>query len=232
MMNISKNNLIVKGLGILAFIILSVVFTTPNDALAYITKGAYTYTDNKSYYTYIPPAPNTSTTSDSYPTATQNNPTPVIYSINPNQTKPDSDAMTLDINGENFTPGSVARWNSSDRVTTYVNTNKLKMKLTKADLSGRGEYLVTVFNPAPGGGFSNSAVFTIGDAPVVAPVVSNTVIKTTEGSVLGASAVGASFFPFGLIGWIILAILILLVVIVWRRVYVSDKEKNAPLKHA
>ena len=63
-------------------------------------------------------------------------------------------------------------------------------------------------------------------------------IKPTEtgkqvGQLVGGALFGYnSFMPSSLIQWIFFFILILLGVILWRRLYVSEEKKNLPLKHA
>ena len=51
---------------------------------------------------------------------------------------------------------------------------------------------------------------------------------------LAANALFGSggFLPSSLFGWLFFAILVLIAVILWRKLYVSDRERQAPLKHA
>ena len=64
--------------------------------------------------------------------------------------------------GSNFVAGSVVRWNGSDRPTTTNGTvNSLTAQISASDIAAAGTAVVTVFNPAPGGGSSNSLTFTI-----------------------------------------------------------------------
>jgi YVTN family beta-propeller protein len=64
--------------------------------------------------------------------------------------------------GANFVAGSVVRWNGSDRPTTSNGAvNALVAEISAADIAAAGTATVTVFNPAPGGGSSNSLTFTI-----------------------------------------------------------------------
>ena len=69
--------------------------------------------------------------------------------------------------GSNIVAGSVVRWNGSDRPTTYQPTsptgavNAVTAQISASDITAAGTAVVTVFNPAPGGGSSNSLTFTI-----------------------------------------------------------------------
>jgi len=53
-------------------------------------------------------------------------------------------------------------------------------------------------------------------------------------STLASNALFGSsgFLPSSLFGWIFFAILILLAIILWRKLFISDEEKEKPLKHA
>ncbi|MBK9942837.1 MAG: beta-propeller fold lactonase family protein [Kouleothrix sp.] len=92
------------------------------------------------------------------------NPTPTIAGISPSQTLVDvatADQLTLLITGANFIGDSQAQWNGANRPTSYVNATTLKMLVTAADLALGGQGSITVENPGPGGGLSNTATFTI-----------------------------------------------------------------------
>ena len=69
----------------------------------------------------------------------------------------------LVVTGLNFVASSVLRWNGTDRPTT-LDTNSLgkilSAQISASDIAAAGTATVTVFNPAPGGGTSNSLIFT------------------------------------------------------------------------
>ena len=68
----------------------------------------------------------------------------------------------LTVVGTNFVPSSVVRWNGSDRPTTSNGSiNGLSAQISASDIASAGTATVTVFNPAAGGGSSNSVTFTI-----------------------------------------------------------------------
>ena len=61
-----------------------------------------------------------------------------------------------------FVAGSVVRWNGSDRPTAgNGSVNGLTAQISASDIAAAGTAAVTVFNPGPGGGLSNSLTFTI-----------------------------------------------------------------------
>jgi YVTN family beta-propeller protein len=74
----------------------------------------------------------------------------------------DSVNNQLTVVGDNFVANSVVRWNGSDRPTTSNGSiNGLIAQISASDIAAAGTAAVTVFNPAPGGGSSNSLTFTI-----------------------------------------------------------------------
>ncbi len=74
----------------------------------------------------------------------------------------DSVDNQLTVVGDNFVADSVVRWNGSDRPTTSNGSiNGLIAQISASDIAAAGTAEITVFNPAPDGGSSNSLTFTI-----------------------------------------------------------------------
>jgi hypothetical protein len=69
------------------------------------------------------------------------------------------------VNGRGFINDSVVRWNGSNRTTTFISSNQLTAAIRAADVTTGGTAQVTVFNPAPGGGSSNSQTFIVDGTP-------------------------------------------------------------------
>jgi hypothetical protein len=86
-------------------------------------------------------------------------PTPSIGAVVAAAT--DKQPQTLVITGTNFFPGSQVIVNGSPRATHYSYQELLLADATSADLDQVGELTVTVTNPAPGGGVSNTYPWTI-----------------------------------------------------------------------
>lgn len=153
------------------------------------------------------------------------NPVPLIKSINPKSSNVGVGVKTVTIYGSGFVPNSIARVNASNRSTTFIDSSHLLMQITGDDTSAyetSGGFYITVFNNAPGGGYSNAAFFSIGAG-----------IQTKNGTVndnnfnsLASNAIFGSdgFMPSGLMQWILFAIVILLIVILARKV--SSARKN------
>lgn len=89
------------------------------------------------------------------------NPLPTLSAISPTVALAGGPTFTLTVTGTNFVPGSVVRWNGSDRATTYISATKLQAVIPAADIAAFGAASVTVFNATPGGGESNALSFAI-----------------------------------------------------------------------
>ncbi|MGH9938481.1 MAG: IPT/TIG domain-containing protein, partial [Blastocatellia bacterium] len=102
-------------------------------------------------------------------TLTVTNPTPAISGFNPSAIAAGSAAFTLNVLGNGFVPGAVVNWNGSPRTTMFVNSGQVSAQITAADVATAGSASVTVVNPAPGGGTSNTLQFTISSQPNPVP---------------------------------------------------------------
>jgi len=89
------------------------------------------------------------------------NPVPAISAISPSTATRGGPAFTITVNGSNFVSGSAVEWNGSARPTTQVNAGQLTAQISDTDISVAGTENVTVVNPGPGGGTSNSLAFDI-----------------------------------------------------------------------
>lgn len=116
-------------------------------------------------------------------------PAPVIYSMTPETVQAGSFNTTIVIKGANLLPCSQAQLNGQDRPTTFVNPTRVIMEVFSTDLVNPGQFLVTVVNPGPGGGFSNALTLTV---VAQQAVVANT---NTTGTVQGVSTTVATVKP-------------------------------------
>jgi hypothetical protein len=128
---------------------------------------------------------------------TWNNPIviPSISSISPGTGSEGSAALGLTVNGSNFTTASIIEVNGVGLTTTFVNGTQLQATLTSSMLAEEGSLTITVLNPGPFGGTSNSQNFTITDAPLSA---SGMTVNPTEGNLFsGMVATFTDADPFG-----------------------------------
>jgi 6-phosphogluconolactonase (cycloisomerase 2 family) len=88
------------------------------------------------------------------------NPVPTISSLDPSCAPVGVQAFTLAVMGTNFVPSSVVRWNGKDLSTT-PDSGLLLAQIPASDVAASGTAAITVFNPAPVGGTSNSVTFNV-----------------------------------------------------------------------
>jgi hypothetical protein len=75
--------------------------------------------------------------------------------------------FTLAVYGTGFTINSVVRWNSSDRPTVFASSTHLTATIYAADVSALGDYPVTVRDPLPAPGGSETASVMLHVVPAV-----------------------------------------------------------------
>ncbi len=109
------------------------------------------------------------------------NPVPAVTSLSPSSVTVGSPAQALAISGSNFLNSSAVSFNGSTRTPTFVNGAQLTIGLTTGDLATAGTYPVSVTNPAPGGGMSNIANFTVAGASAGSVSLSPTSVTIPEG---------------------------------------------------
>lgn len=128
------------------------------------------------------------------------NPVPTIASIQPSTVTAGSGAQNLAILGTNFISGSVVKVNGSARTTTYVSATQLTAALTAADVASAGSDAITVFNPTPGGGTSNSVSLTVSAAaPTITQLQPSSIAAGSPAftlTVIGANFVSGSVISF------------------------------------
>jgi hypothetical protein len=135
----------------------------------------------------------------------QGNPVPTITTINPSSALAGGPSFTLTVSGSGFVPvdgavGSIVRWNNANRTTSFVSSTQLTAMIPATDIAAAGTASVTVFNPAPGGGASNSVTFTINNlAPQITSI--NPVSANAGGPGFDLTVVGSGFFSGSVVRW-------------------------------
>jgi Tol biopolymer transport system component len=107
-----------------------------------------------------------------------------VTTISPNSAPAGALAFTLTVNGSNFLSGSQVNWNGNVRTATFISSSQLQAHILAADLASPGKVNVTVVNPAPGGGSSGAATFTI---------AAETVVFQSSRALNGSDAAGTNF---------------------------------------
>jgi 6-phosphogluconolactonase len=119
-----------------------------------------------------------------------NNSIPAITTISPTSAAAGGAAFTLTVNGSNFVTGSVVRWNGSDRPTAFISASQVSAQIPASDIAVAGTAAITVFNPAPGEGASNSLTFTI-TGPTITTISPNS--ADTGGAAFTLTVNGSNF---------------------------------------
>jgi len=95
---------------------------------------------------------------------------PLLTSMVPTYTQVNGPAFVLTATGSNFgngVNGSLVRWAGSNRTTVYSTPTEITATILATDLLVAGNFSVTVFNPAPGGGSSSALTFKVNAPPTV-----------------------------------------------------------------
>ncbi len=124
-------------------------------------------------------------------------PVPTVTNTSPTSATAGGAAFTLTVNGTGFTSSSVVRWNNNNRTTGFNSSTQLTASITAADIASQGTASVTVFTPAPGGGTSNAATFTINPSNPVPATTSLSPNTVAAGSGAFTLTVNGSNFVSG-----------------------------------
>ncbi len=128
------------------------------------------------------------------------NPVPSLSTLMPNSATAGQPGFTLTVNGSNFVNGSVVRWNNADRATTFVHSDQVTASIPASDIATPGSANVTVFNPAPGGGPSNTLSFNIlAGVPTVTSLQPDTLPANSPQFILTVN--GAGFANNAVVRW-------------------------------
>jgi uncharacterized protein YjdB len=130
------------------------------------------------------------------------NPVPTIASLTPSSITAGGADFSLTVNGTGFVAGSSLQWNGTPKTTTFVSATQLTAAIAASDVASSGTVSVAVVNPAPGGGVSEPAVFTINpaaSAPHITSLSPSTVIA--GGPAFTLTIEGTGFVNGSVVNW-------------------------------
>ncbi len=129
---------------------------------------------------------------------TGNYPQPVISQLLPNAALV-SQPFLMTLSGSGFTPASIVRLGANPLTTNFVSNTQLRAQIPVAFLTTAGMASISVINPSPGGGTSNSLPLTInGDStPTLSELIPNQVMRGGPGFRLEIS--GSNFQPSSIV---------------------------------
>ena len=115
------------------------------------------------------------------------NPLPVLSAVSPIQAVAGRPAVTLTVTGERFVATSTVHFGTQPLVTTYLDDKRLTAVVPAALLATAALVPVRVFNPVPGGGYSQPIAFTVLQAgPAISSITPNTGEVGTLVTILGS----------------------------------------------
>jgi YVTN family beta-propeller protein len=121
------------------------------------------------------------------------NPVPEIVSITPNNIQRESSEITIYIDGNKFISSSIAYFNSLLLTTVFIDNKHIQATIPEEMLSKAGVYPVTITNPQPEGGLSNSMNFTVNN-PIPSITVLDPAIVEAGTQNLVLNIYGTGFF--------------------------------------
>jgi len=139
----------------------------------------------------------------SFVVAAPNNPVPTVTSASPSSVATGSAAFILTVNGAGFVGSSSVLWDGAPRITTFVSATQLSATISATDVAAEGTALISVSNPAPGGGASGSLSFTVNPANNPVPIASSLAPSsaTAGGAAFVLAVTGAGFVPGAVVRW-------------------------------
>jgi uncharacterized protein (TIGR03437 family) len=116
------------------------------------------------------------------------NPTPAITNLSPSSAIAGTSSLTVTINGSGFLTSSTVEFNGAIRAASLVSASQLSLSLVSSDLNTPGTFPIIVTNPAPGGGSSQPAAFTVQQGTVTLTLQNLTLNAAT--AIGGSSVIG------------------------------------------
>jgi hypothetical protein len=127
-----------------------------------------------------------------FPILSQNNPSPTITTLSELNAPAGSASFPLIVTGTNFISTSSVNFNGSPRTTSVNSPNELTAVILAQDLLCPGADRITVTNPAPAGGTSNSIEFDVTPLNSMQPCITGLSPATANA--------GAAAFPLTVTG--------------------------------
>jgi hypothetical protein len=100
------------------------------------------------------------------------NPLPTITSVSPLSATVGSSGATITVSGRDFLAQATVMWNGSALATTPLSDTQLQAVVPSSSLNTSELASLTVMNPSPGGGASNSVSFAVNPAPAAGNEIS------------------------------------------------------------
>jgi Divergent InlB B-repeat domain len=111
------------------------------------------------------------------------NPVPTLTSLSPTTVTVGGPDFVLTVTGTNFISSSVIQWNGLPLATTFVSSGRLTATVPASNIAASGTISITVVNPEPGGGQSNTLFLTVRGYKLYLPLVARNYVSGLAGQV-------------------------------------------------
>ncbi len=136
-------------------------FISSTQITAMISASDFLYAGSANVTVSNPGPGGGTSTANSFIVKDPDNPAPSIANINPNSATAGGAGFFLTVYGSGFISSSIVQWNGNNRNTTFLSATQLTAVIYPNDFASGGTALITVFNPGPGGGISNTQAFIV-----------------------------------------------------------------------
>jgi len=126
-----------------------------------ITAGSVSVNSSVSGLQADPNLTNNAATASTPVTGSDYSVVPVAYAVVPSSAGAGSATFNVSVNGANFASEAVVNWNGTTLPTTFVSSTQLTATVNASLVTTMGTAVISVTNPAPGGGTSQLLPFTI-----------------------------------------------------------------------
>jgi hypothetical protein len=92
------------------------------------------------------------------------NPVPSVTVLSPSSVAAGASSFTLTVGGSNLAQNSVVRWNGTNLQTTFLSSTSLQATVNSTLIATTTVAKVSVFNPSPGGGISDTLFFSVNES--------------------------------------------------------------------
>jgi hypothetical protein len=128
------------------------------------------------------------------------NPLPVVTALTPSSVVVGSAKTPVSITGSGFITSSTVQWNGTALATTYGSAISLSATIPANDLASAAVAMLTVVNPAPGGGVSSAVRFSVNNpTPAISSVSPTGVLAGSSDTPL--DIVGSGFVSSSVVAW-------------------------------
>jgi hypothetical protein len=131
------------------------------------------------------------------------NPVPTLTALSSYTQPVGGGGFTLTVTGTNFVNGSVVKWGTANLATVYTSPTQLNAMVTPSNLGAAGLVPITVENPGPGGGVSNSMPLTVEASLPITPAAGGQMqFPDLQGQIMTFSATAGAVTQAVTLVWI------------------------------